>query len=69
MHFLIFDEILLDNSIFFTNFLQIMGGVKVDVDENNGIKLNYEALQPYFIVDLFDNDPYGLYSVFHCVYE
>ena len=69
MHFYIFHEIVLDDSIFFTNFLQIMGGVKVGIDINNNLKLDYDSFQHYSIEDMFANDPYELFSIFYCIYH
>jgi len=69
MHFYIFHEILLSDSIFFTNFLQIMGGVKANFDEYGGLKIDENELQSYSLEDMFNNDPYQLFTIFIPVFQ
>lgn len=69
MHFYFFHENLLNDSVFFTNFLQIVGGVKADFDKNNNLKINYDELQPYSLEDMFSNDPYQLFSVCLLIFQ
>lgn len=69
MHFYFFHEILLSDSVFFTNFLQIIGAVKADIDNNGNLKIDYDELQPYSLEDMFSNDPYKLFSVCLSVYQ
>lgn len=69
MHFYFFHDILLNDCVFFTNFFQITGVVKADINENGYLKINYDDLQPYALEDLFCNDPYMLFSITLPVYQ
>lgn len=69
MHFYFFHEVLLNDCVFFTNFFQITGVVKLDTDGNDYFKINYNDLQPYALEDLFCNDPYMLFSITLPVYQ
>ena len=62
----IFDEIILNDTIFFTNFIQLVGSASVNF-EDDGININYDELQHYSLKDMYFNDEYRLYTVFHSV--
>jgi hypothetical protein len=69
MHFYFFHAILLNDCVFYTNFFQITGVVKADIDEDNNLKIDYDELQPYSLECLFENDPYKLFSITLPVYQ
>jgi len=64
----VFDEIITNDTVFFTNFLQLVGGVSVNF-ENNKININFDELQHYCLTDMYSYDHYRLYTVFHDVYQ
>jgi len=62
MQFYFFHEVILNDTVFFTNFIQLVNGVSVELD--NGIKINYDSLYHYSLSDMFAYDDYRLFSVF-----
>ena len=64
----IFNEIIVSDTIFFTNFIQISNGLSVNF-ENNAVTVDYNELQHYSLLDMYTYDQYQLYSVFHTVYQ
>jgi len=66
-HFYVFNKDIMDNTVFFTNFNQLVNGLNVEVVENH-VKFNYDSLYYYSVLDLFMNDDYMLYSIFETVY-
>jgi len=64
----IFDKILVSDTIFFTNFIQLVDGASSNF-ENGEINLSYDELQHYSLEDMYVNDEYQLYTVFHSVYH
>lgn len=67
-HFYFFHETVLNDEVFFTNFLL---SIDAAILEKNGNKITnkYDRLQPYCLTDMFLNDDYDLYSQYHCVYD
>jgi hypothetical protein len=68
MQFYIFHEEILNDVIFFTNFLQVVGGVSVESGEDN-IKIDYDSLYHYSLIDMFYYDDYRLFSIFEKVFS
>lgn len=68
MHFYIFDELVLKDSVFFTNFIQVMGGFTITNNYDN-LQVNYDELQHYSLEDMFSNDNYMLFSVLLPIYQ
>jgi len=63
MHFYFFNDIMLNDTIFFTNFIQLVGGVSIESTES-GFEINYDSLYPYGLLDMFAYDDYCLFSIF-----
>ena len=66
--FFVFDAILLEDEDFFTNFVQVAGGVSLNTDGEN-IYLDYDSLSPYSLSCLFYWDDYSLFSKFHTIFK
>lgn len=66
MQFYIFHEIIMSDTIFFTNFLQLVDGVSIE-SSPDGFNINYDSLYHYSLSDLFSYDQYCLFSIFERV--
>ena len=70
MHFYFFHEIMLNDTVFFTNFLRLMNGIGIEIDsKSNNFTFDYESLQHYSLEDMFENDYYRLFSILLPVYQ
>ena len=67
--FYFFNEDVLSDQNFYTNFLQLTKSSVVLPDENDGFKIDYEYFQPYSLSDMFCWDEYRLFSRFVSVYQ
>ena len=68
MHFYFFHENILSDTVFFTNFIQLVGGFVIENNENGEFNLDFNNLQHYSLIDMFVNDDYQLFSIFETVY-
>ena len=68
LHFYVFHENLCRDTTFFTNFLQLAGGVSITSNEN-GADVDYEYLQFVCLMDMFRSNDYSLFSVFHYIFN
>ena len=68
MHFYFFHEIILSDTVFFTNFIQLLDGFTIENIEGHGFNLDFDNLQYYSLIDMFVNDNYQLFSIFETVY-
>ena len=68
MHFYFFHEIILSDTVFFTNFMQLTNGANITSNGAENIEIDYDYLQHYSLIDMFDNDNYQLFSIFETVY-
>lgn len=68
MQFFVFHEVILDDCVFFTNFMQLIGGASVEMLDDI-VVVDYDHLQHYSLLDMFSNDDYQLFSVLHTVYQ
>jgi len=64
----IFNKIIVNDTIFFTNFIQLTEGASVNF-KNDMMRISYDELQHYSLEDMYENDEYQLYTVFHSVYH
>ena len=68
MHFYVFNENIMNDTIFFTNFYQLVGGVVIK-SENNEIKYDYNDLCHYSLIDMLVYDQYQMFTVFLLIYQ
>ena len=67
-HLYIFDSVVLNDCMIFTNFLQISNGGILENSEN-GLVLNQTDFFYYSLEDMLDNDLYELYTVYLPIYQ
>lgn len=68
MHFYVFNENIMSDTVFFTNFYQLIGGVVIK-SENNEIKYDYNDLCNYCLSDMLVYDQYNMFTIFLPVYQ
>lgn len=68
MHFYVFNERIMDDTVFFTNFYQLVGGIVIK-SENNEIKYDYSDLCHYSLIDMLVYDQYKMFTVFLLIYQ
>lgn len=68
MHFYVFNENILNDTIFFTNFNQLIGGVSIK-SENNEINYDYDDLCHYSLENMLVFDQYKMFTIFFRIYQ
>lgn len=68
MHFYVFNENIMNDNVFFTNFYQLVGGVVIK-SENNEIEYDYNDLCRYSLTDMLVYDQYKMFTVFLLIYQ
>lgn len=68
MHFYVFNENIMNDTVFFTNFYQLTGGVVIK-SENNEIKYDYNDLCRYCLEDMLTYDQYEMFTIFLLIFQ
>lgn len=68
MHFYIFNKNIMHDTIFFTNFNQLVSGILIK-SENNEIKYDYDDLHHYSLEDMLIYDQYKMFTIFLLIYQ